>query len=294
MKRSIIIPVALLALSGALAAFAPPAKTTLTLDEALAADLVTAELVSKGGYSGKCVKLKLYNNTKKNLEIVVPEGTLLYPEDEGDQTLLMPEQQILALTREDGRSFSIPGFCTEASDRSPGEGSSFSLGASSSNNLQKLAAYINAHPEVLKYEDAVQSAVWAVSNDHGVSSIYEEGKQPVHDLRAAVCDITGKENVWYNTQTNRRMLDDRSIVSEPQSISGKLEITSESNMKVRSFVMNDKREVVFSRENETALPPGTAKFTFSLVVSGWAEGTYQVVYVNQADTVLKQPFLIEV
>lgn len=293
MKRSFLMPAALLLGAAVLAAFAPAKKAPMPLADAIAQHLVKAELVSLGGYTGDCSKLKLTNLTRKKLDIVVPAGTLLYPEDEGDQTLVVPEQQILALEKEDKHGYKLPGFCTEPNDRSPAEGGGFALGATTNETLAKVVAYINAHPKVLKDEYAVQSAIWAACSDKGVSSITAEDNPAIDDLRAAVCEITGKRNVWYNTRTNRRMLGDRVIVNEPMEVSGKIELTSDQPMSVQALVLNDKNEVVFAREGTKELRAGKAKFTFRLQVKGWAEGQYNVVYVNKADTVLKQGFAIE-
>jgi len=275
------------------AAFIPAKKSAIPLQEAIDNKLVEAQLTGLGGYSGDCVRLKLTNNTNKNLELMLPEGTLLHPDDPGDQTLLMPEQQILALEKSDRHSYKLPGYCTEASDASPAEGSGFAMAAATNKTMAALAAYINEHPELLKYDDAVQSAVWAVSNNHGVSSIYEPDAPAVNELRAKVCELTGKRNVWYNTRTNRRMLGDRTIVSDPVEVNGRLTLTSDKPMKVTSKVINDKNEVMFDMGDARNFRKGTANFTFRIQVKGWAEGTYHVVYLNQADTVLKQPFLIE-
>ena len=292
MKRSPLIAAALLIVGAASLAFAPAMKKSMPLEQAIAQNLVTAEVVSVGGYSGDCVRLKLENQTNKNLEIVVDAGTLLYPSDEGDQTLLVPEQQILALQKEDGHRYKLDGYCTEQSDKAPAEGSSFAIGATKNKQLQKLANYLNAHPEVLQYEDAIQSAVWAITDSASISAIYEEDKQAVADLRKEVCKITGRPNVWYNTKTRQRMQGDRAIITEPMQVSGELTITSDRNMSVTSYVLNEDNEVMLARENATRLPAGRANFTFNLFVMGWAEGDYKVIYVNQRDTVLKQPFRI--
>ena len=128
MSRKFLVPLGLLVAGLVLAAFGPAKKQQVTLEQAMADELVTAKLISLGGHDGDCVKLRLTNLTKKNLDIVVPSGTLLYPEDEADQTLVVPEQQILALEKEDGHSYKLASYCTEMKDKSPKEGNSFTLG----------------------------------------------------------------------------------------------------------------------------------------------------------------------
>jgi len=285
----------ILLLGSILISFAPAFKSkTISLEQAIADGKISAEVVSLGGHSGTCAKLIVTNLKGKSMNIEVPAGTLLEPEDAADQTLIVTETRMLALKQSRKSYFKLDGFCTEASDSSPSEGSMFALNATKDEKLVKLMDYLQTKPELLKNEDLIQHTVWAITNDNsGVSSIHDrEHAEETARLRELVCEMTGKENVWYNTSTKISQDEARMIVLDPIAISGELNIVLDAPKTMKGEVVNEQNEVVFKQSNDAKLPAGNVSFWFKLEVRGWEPGKYAVVYTSGSETMLRQEFEI--
>lgn len=276
----------------ALVSFSLPGPKTMPLEQAVAEGKVAVEWVALGGHSGACTKLTVTNLNTKKINIQLDAGTLLYPDDEGDQTLITTQERILALDKSGKRSMKLDGFCTEASDRSPGSGSHFAVKPLEDEKLLQLMAYLEGKRALLANDDLIQQAVWAVTDQEDISSIYDPGNKDAAALRKFVCDLTGQEDVWYNTQVLIREDGDRRIVRDPQIVSGELAIRTEAQLTMTAVVMNESGEVIYNKPGTTNLPKGNVNFGFSIQVDGWSPGTYAVVYSAGSKTMLRKAFTI--
>jgi len=271
-----------------------PGKT-MTLKEAIDSKIVTVEAVSLGGHQGKCVELKVINPKTKKFSISVPAGTLFDPADEGEQSLVLPEERMLSLNGKATQRFKIDGFCTEASDMSPSSGGMFTLNNYRKPAMDSVFAFLDAHPKLAKNEDLIQQTIWAITDGESVSSIYSDDDATHKEaaaLRALVCRVTGQENVWYNTRENVTVDHNNYIVSQPVAINGQLEIKLEQRSTIQGVVQNAEGEEMWVNTNSFEMPRGNIKFSFQVEIAGWEPGTYYVVYHINEEEVLRQEFQV--
>ena len=287
------------AMSGIMLSFAPfqPEYLRTTLDEAVASHLISVQAVSLGGYVGEVVELVVQNPGRKAMQITVPIGTAFYPEDSKDQTLILGGEQRLALNGRPEQRFTLSAFCTEASDLSPQEGGHFVIqpyqaGAIQARKLDSLFDFVQQTPSVMNDPFALQSAVWAITDSSGVSSIYNDDLSSIKALRDFVCQLLKVEDVWYNTDLDLALNEHRQIVSETMRVNGFLRMTNEARTTLHGRIEDNEGGVIWDFERDTQLPAGTVKFRFELEVTGWEAGEYFVVYSNAKSEVLRQGFRV--
>lgn len=259
----------------ALVAFRMPAKEPVDLEDAIKKGMVKIEPVSKGGYSGDCINLKLTNLSKGELNLVLPAGSVFHPEDDGMQDIFVPQDQLFVL--EKGKTLQRPvrGYCCQASDRSPSSGTTFRLAKSKNPKLQELASFLKKN----RFSDHItQSAVWCVSDDHNVSGIYHSDRSKVQPLRDVLCKLTGQKDVWYSTDTDHVMDDDGYIRCEPKLITGAIKCKADAPVGIRAEVKGVDVEREYKIPGELKLPrAGEFEYDFNLRISGWQKGKYQVL-----------------
>jgi hypothetical protein len=135
--------------------------STYTLKEALERKLVTAFISGKGGYHGKCVFLRLKNVSNQNLSIRIEAGRRLNCVYDSVQDLLITQSEMFALLPSQTREVTIYAMCCEKSNHSPGETSTYNLGAMAEARLVELAVLI----EKLKAQNLTGvKAVWVLTD----------------------------------------------------------------------------------------------------------------------------------
>ncbi|MCB9189764.1 MAG: hypothetical protein H6599_10865 [Flavobacteriales bacterium] len=256
------------------------APKNITLQEGLDNGLIQVELTSLGGYTGRCVSIHVESTSNKKYQIVIEPGDVFIPNEDGDQNILVVEEQILAMddVRDD---FKIEGFCCEASDHSPGEGAGFSYHKIENDNLLQLANYISGKGVS---EDNKQAAIWSVSDGESISEIYPSNKES-KELRKFVCGLTGQEDVWFNTKKSYQVSASREIVSEPVLITGEVKYKVESPGKIYCSVYDAEGNVMIELVKGSKIPYASdLSFEFQGKVKGWDAGDYFVkVFLDEKE-----------
>lgn len=260
----------------------------LSLNDALSQGLIEVSVQSEGGYSGKCIKLHVKSNTKKKYSLILEPGDVFYPDENENQNILVVEEQVLAM--EDVQDdFRVEGFCCESSDHSPGEGDSFKFGKIENDKLIKLADYISGK-EISN--ESKQSAIWAVSDGESISAIYPKNEKD-KELRKFVCDLTGQDNVWFNTQNNYSVTEDRTIVREPTLITGEVNYKVTAPGKIYCSVYNADGEVKLELVKGSPIPyAANLSFEFEGKVKGWQSGDYYVKVFLDDKEIHSQKFTV--
>ncbi|MFT5779276.1 MAG: hypothetical protein ACI837_002233 [Crocinitomicaceae bacterium] len=260
--------------------------TTVELNQAIKSNQITAEIISNGKYSGKSVELSLTNTSKKSLTIKIPAGSAYMPADDGEQTLIQLEEDMIVLKKGETMKRTIAAFCSEASDGCPSSSSAFSLSATTNDKLKQMIAYMKGKKISKK---SYQDAVWAVTDGRSISNIQADDKV-TKDFRQYVAKLLGKEDTWY-TSPQQYSVDPRgNINSETVVISGELKFASDGILAIHEEVYDSEGNIMFSS------PPGTPRksqnvtMKFRIRVQGWEVGTY-TVKVMEGDVALKSfPF----
>ncbi len=183
----------ILFLSFVFACFALKAEVVTKLSEAIQKKLVTVNMKGAkpdtsfhGEYSshyGPCMAMEIISAVNENLNLNLEYGYKLVPDDSTLQTMLVTQTLLAKLQPKQKKNYRIYAMCTEAHDGGPSPDKKFALGKRTTGNLLGLAELTNRK----KYQgDAAQNAVWCLTNDYNLSSIFSDDTVMMYDLRRFV------------------------------------------------------------------------------------------------------------
>ena len=292
MKMKSLLPKAVIVVSALflILSFVERSETTedVNLKDALRSKQISADIISNGKYSGKSVKLKVSNNTGKELKVNIPAGSAYMPADDGEQTLVQLEEDFIVLAPNGTGNITIAAFCSESSDGCPSSDSDFTLSKTTNKKLNQMIAYMKGK-KISKM--AYQDAVWAITDGKAISNIQASDKV-TKDFRQYVAKLTGKENTWYTSPQNYQVDERGNINSETVIIRGELKFPSDGVTPIHEEICDADGTMLY--RSNTSQPRKSANVTmeFSVRVKGWTIGDY-MVKVMEGDKELKR-FLFKV
>jgi len=164
-------------------------NNTYDLKDALAKKLVSIQIEGKGGHQGESLKLVCKNLRGQYLRLRIPQGQLMEPADSAQQTLVVAEEMLLAVTAKTPVEGLLKTFCTQAGDNSPSAGSKFAVGAIAPATICNLLKFITEKGKTASSE--AQIAVWCLTNGSSLGSIGDP------ELTKFVADQLGKDVPGY-------------------------------------------------------------------------------------------------
>lgn len=262
---------------------------SITIQEGEKQALIKSSVTSKGGHSGDCINLELINSSNKAQNILVPAGTVFIADESSEQNILVTKDIFCQLTGGQKKKINISGYCCEMSDSSPDNGSTFKVSTHSNDKVIQLVNFLKTK----NYdEDALQSAVWCVANDASLGSVYCDDEKQTNELRDKICEITGKEKVWYTATQNYSLDEQRRIVREPVEVKGNLTTTIDKPMDVKNEVYNANNELLHTTPAMKFPRKGKYDYEFFLKVTGWEEGKYYILVKGGNQELMKLDFEI--
>ena len=243
----------------------------LELAEAVKKGYLTVTASGAGGHSGECLKLKLESKSRKKLDIRIPAGQIFEAGDSSLQNLMVSKEEVLALEPGRNRIARLFGFCVEAHDGSPGEGSDFALGNMAEGTLLKLAKHLSENK--LHQNPSAQFAVWAVSDEDRLEGIGDPG------LTKFVADLLGKPMPEYHIQYQQPD-EDRLLPGQPANwrealaMNGLFYYTLDRDQKVDFGLYNEQGELVHPLFSNRVQKKGYHKFRFEFEIKGLPKGKY--------------------
>lgn len=273
-----------LSLIFAFLAFGTYAQKTWTLEEIKTHADFELTIAANGGYSGNSVALTIQSNARKDIEVLVPAGTVFFTSDENDQILITVEEELIAVAKGQKRKKILDGYCTEAGDGVPEAEMPMDFMPSRREKLQHLANFINRHPGL--EEHAIQEAVWCVADGNPLAYIYGQQDKKTKLLTEFVATLTGQEMPW-NTVKRQHEVSGRHINSRAVLVTGSVSFATTKETTVKGQIIDADGNIINDALDTMALPKtNNARLNFSLSVAGWSSGTYYVVYTDQDEQVL--------
>ena len=213
----------------------------------------------------------------------IEAGRRLVSEDDKQQDIfIVKNQYVMVVPRTKGK-FNVFGFCCQSHDVSPLAGTVFKIGYIESKDWQTLANVVNANDFEM---GAIQHAVWAVSNNHPVSSI-DKGKDEKNLLLLqTVAGIKHIELPWYNIDYKKS--NDRLFSNVPSHIYSEINYNLPYNGEV-SIVVRDRYGIIQTTLLEDVPKnEGKNKYFFDLDISGWKDGNYTVEVVLDDNKIIEK------
>jgi len=255
--------------------------------EAIKKGLVEVEILSKGSHKGDCMTMTLQSRANDSLFLAIESGRRLASIDTNMQDILIVAPEEFLLTFGSKKRLSIYGFCCQANMSSPFDSAVFAMGPMGDSNLVAVAAFLNEHDYPL---DIAQEAVWAISDNHPVSAVYEEDVQGLEELKNFLSELKGEELQWYSAEYQ----DDDNVLftNRVEYITGELEIWVPHNCYVDIQVEDAQGKVMEVFEQMVAYHPGRYFYEFKFPVIGWTEGKYYLVVRTDGNVLYRKLFEI--
>lgn len=173
-------------------------ETAYKLSEAIQKKLVSVNIAGakrdtlfKGEFSshyGPCMFMEVANSSAEALNLNLEYGYRLEPDDSSLQTMMVTQTLIVKLPPRQKKNYRIYAMCTEASDGAPSPSEKFRMAKRANGKLLGVAELINRK----HYQnDAAQNAVWCLTNNHDLQSIYSEDTVMMYELRTFVAKAKG-------------------------------------------------------------------------------------------------------
>ena len=249
---------------------------SITLEEALNKDLVTASFTASSGFMGQVLKVQLQSNHKKGLDLSFPAGMQFKSEDENLQDLILTRAHQTFLASNSKKTVVLYGMCTQRFNSSPYEGALFAYNGMAEGSLLDVAEYISQR----NYQnDAGQGAVWAVTDNAGLQEIYDDDEKVVKDLQEFMAELTGQEMPWYSLQQNN-FIPGPDVNPDPSIIHAKYEYQFTDEARVNLGVYDSEGNEVYLITEDQPVQPGTFKMNFKLTVKNMPRGTYYIRVTN--------------
>ncbi|MCF8245724.1 MAG: hypothetical protein K9J37_13880 [Saprospiraceae bacterium] len=254
----------------------------LDIAEAIKKGLITVSAEGKGGHSGECLKLHLHNKSKKKLEVRVPAGQIFEAGDSSLQNLMVSKEENFLVGEGASRIGKLFGFCIEASDGSPGEGSAFKLGKMAEGNLLKMAKYLNE--KNMHEHPSAQYAVWAVSDADRLEGIGDP------TLTKYVADMLGKPMPEYHIKYQSPP-QDRQLPGQPANwreafaMNGLFYYDLAADKQVDFGLYNEAGELVHQLFKNRVQKRGSHKFRFEFEIRGLPKGKYFARLSNRGNLI---------
>jgi len=263
--------------------FTKEKKKHITIEEAIKRNLISWEIKGLGGYQGKCIDVKIKNISNMDTIFYFEAGRKLISEDLAIQDILIihPLEFMLAAGQE--KQFKGFGYCCQAHNGAPYENSIFKIGNLENKKLVSLASYLYRNNYK---EDQIQDAVWVISDNNPISSIYVPGdnKEKARDMMALkkfVAKLAGinDKNLWYSLQFKTDTA--RLFSGEPTWIEGKFDYRITHYALGTMIVFDNKNNIVKYLFKETSHSSRAYSYPISFSVDGWEKGKYYIrVYTN--------------
>lgn len=271
-----------------LVSFSKNSTQNVNIFDALKNNQVQLKAISNGTHSGNSiiVEIKKLKNIKS---VFIPSGTRFKSEFGEDQDLINIDDEIIVLNSNSNKR-TLNGFCVQQNNMSPTSESQFTIAKEIDENLIEVAKYLNKKGFS---DDIKQTALWCISDNGDVSGIYLNGNKEVEKLRELVCSLTGRDNVWYNTNPSYTIDENRNIIQKTTKVEGLISytVTKTGNMKME--ICKENGEVFRTLGGTSPISNlGKYRFNFSVKVQGWESGVYSVRLKIGNDVFHQQDFKI--
>ncbi len=249
-------------------------KTT-NLEEALRKKWVSSTVVRRENEETKRrdIQISLKNLTKEDLIVNIPVGFVFQAEDSTVQDFIHLENKDLVVPSLASNSMLLRTSCIRAKRGCSSKSDVFLATTLASSHLLALAKF--AYENNLYNLSAMQSALWAISDDHDLVGIdnLELAKFVAQRLNKPLPDYTVRYH--YNDTPGMRA----ETALEPLAIKGLFYYTLSAEQQVKLDLVNAAGKSVLQELGFVQMmtqPKGQHKFTFSLKLRGVARGTYFV------------------
>lgn len=256
-------------------------SSTFDLKDALQQKLVSITVAGTGGHMGSCLTLTCKNLRGKFLRLRIPQGQFMEPSDSTFQTLVVAEEQTVALGTKTPAQISLSTFCAQAGDRSPASGAAFIVGAMAPEQLCKLLKFIAEKGKA--GSSAAQTAVWCFTNGESLGSIDDP------ELTKFAAELLGKNVPGYKIkrQTVEIIPGEHARLGKALVVEANYQYTLEKDEKLLINLLQADGKLVKLISKEETLKAGEHRSGIHLEVWNLPPGKYIVRIQTKDGRVIK-------
>lgn len=250
---------------------------------------LAVDITGKGGHQENCLSFTLKNRTSDTLFIKLEPGRRIVCEDSSYQDIFIVKEKLIILPPLVSLTTDGYGFCCRASKGSPARNSKFNIGYMAPAGWVELAEVINQNSFP---SNAVQNAIWVLSDNHSIASIHHEKMEEIELLRSTVAKIKGIILPWYTITYEK---DTAMLFSErPEKLYGKINYYTNKNAIISINIRSPKGRLMATPVPEETMDPGNHEYKLNLNIKGWPKGDYDIcVYEDYSNLNFKKRFTIE-
>jgi len=246
-----------------------------------------ASIQGVGGHEGECINISLHSTSDDTSFLWLEPGRILQSVDTAVQDILITREEMLALAPGEHKNLSIFGFCSQASFASPDSSEQFLPGKMADSTIVSLANFLNERDNLFPV-DAIQSAVWCLTDNHDIRDIYGGDLASVHDLINYVADLKGLD-IDFSLDFDQEG-DYESFSQSSVTISGDVEVYFPSACLANISIVNSDGEEYESFEKQKSYKSGIYNFTFRFTSSNWPPGKYYFIVESEGNVIYKKEF----
>lgn len=245
-------------------------SSTFDLSDALAQKLVSISVSGTGGHQGPSLKLVCKNLRGKFLRLRIPQGQFMDPSDSTFQTLVVAEEQTLAVGPKTPAEAVLNTFCAQSGDRSPMMGAVFSVGVLAPEQLRNLLKFITGNGKI--NDSAAQSAVWCLTSGGALGSIGDP------ELTKFTAGLLGKNVPSYKIthETARERPGERATPGKAMVVDGNYVYILEKDEKLLMNLLDAEGKLVKQISKEEKMKAGEHHSSFHLELWNLDPGKYIV------------------
>ena len=264
-----------------LAGFPSKPALKVSFSDALQQQLITVESTSTGGLPEKPLSLKIFNDSRKDLELTIPAGYIFRSQDSSEQDLITIQDRRLELSKKSNRIVNLPGMCIQAGHATPGKGSAYRPGGPAGGVLAKLIAYVN---ENRMLDPNTQYALWAVTDGEDLANIDNE------ELRKFTAGLLGKAAPSYALlhEATSAPPGRRAFIPNPVLVRGTFEYRTEKDLLASFALYNEHGEKVVPFFSDQEQRRGGHRFRFSFEIRELPPGIYYARLTDGSRTIGEQ------
>ncbi|MFN4233938.1 MAG: hypothetical protein ACK4IK_03935 [Bacteroidia bacterium] len=260
----------------------------ISIEEAFRKNKIILEIKGKGEHKGNSASIVSKNISNEAIILHLEYGRRLMCSDSSMQDLLIVKEQLITLTPNETKTNDAFAFCCESTDRSPQKDINFSVGKMAPPEWIKLAEVINKNNFPI---DAIQHAIWVLSNNHEIASVHSDKMDDVYELRKTLAEIKGIELPWYNIYY---LKDTSSLFSgKHYLLKGDINYIKKNNG-ITSIQVRDKNgRIMNALVKNSSEGPGNYSYHVNLNIKGWPKGEYQIlIFEDSSQLIFKKTFTL--
>jgi len=269
-------------------AFAKNKVKYISIEKHIKNNSINTKITGVGGYSEECLNFEIENLKPDTLFILLEPGRRIVSHDSTIQDILILKTVEITLPPLVSVIIKGYGFCCQSSNSGPSFGAKFNIGFMAPKNWIEFAVFAdksNFPP------DALQNAVWVLSNNHPLSSIHNEKPELVFELKKIVAKLTNQKIPWYSLTFEK---DTANLFSnKAEKIFGKIDYYVKHNSVISINIRDEKGNIVATLIERLAQNPGEYYYNLNFPVKGWKKGKYTINIIrNFSNTLIKKEFTL--